>query len=172
MTTSGLNKKELARRIQTRAHAKGLMHVSTAASRVRGWLAGQQPGEAEIAQIIAEVLTEACGRPLTIDDLGFQSRQPLLAANPANLAVIPKLALANAIESQSSSDLMLTSYDLRTERTGISSGEELLDAVEHVALGRPTPLPDPASNFRIQPHHVTGTTSLAVACGARPPSGN
>jgi hypothetical protein len=154
ITTSGLNKKELARRIQTRAHARGLTHVSTAASRVRGWLAGQQPAEAEVAQIIAEVLTEACGRPLTFDDLGFQSRQSLLAASPASLAVIPKLALANAVESQSSADLMLTSYDLRIEHTNIATGEALLDAVEHVALGRPTPLPDPASRFRIQPHHV------------------
>jgi hypothetical protein len=152
ITTSGLNKKELARRVQMRAHAKGLTHVSTAASRVRGWLAGQQPAEAEVTQVIAEVLAEACAHRLTPEDLGFQSRQALLAASPAGLAVITRIA--NAVESQSSVDLMLTSPNLGTERADIASGEALLDAVELVALGQPVALPDPASGFRIQPHHV------------------
>jgi hypothetical protein len=152
ITTSGLNKKELARRVQARAHAKGLTHVSTAASRIRGWLAGQQPSDVEVAQVITEVLAEACGRSLTPEDLGFQCRNARLAASPASLAVIPRLA--DAVESQSAADLMLTSYDLRTEQADIASGEALLDAVEHVALGRPAPLPDPASSFRINPHHV------------------
>jgi hypothetical protein len=152
ITVSGLGKKELARRIQTRAHAKGLTHVSTASSRIRGWLAGQQPTEAEIVQVITEVLVEACQRPLTPEDLGFQARQSLLAASPAGLATVPKLA--SAVELHSGADLTLSTHDLRAELAEIASGEKLLDTVEHIALGRPTPMPDPASPFRISSHHV------------------
>jgi hypothetical protein len=149
ITVSGLNKKELARRIQARAHAKGLTHVSTAASRVRGWLAGQQPAEAEVAEVIAEVLAEACRKPLTPEDLGFQARRTQLAAS---LAIVPKLP--GAVESHSQTDLTLTTHDPRAERADIACGETLLDVVEHVALGSPAPLPDPPSRFRINHHHV------------------
>jgi hypothetical protein len=124
ITVSGLGKKELARRIQTRAHAKGLTHVSTASSRIRGWLAGQQPTEAEIVQVIIEVLAEACQRPLTPEDLGFQARQSLLAASPAGLAIVPKLA--SAVELHSGTDLTLSTRDLRAELAEIASGEKLL----------------------------------------------
>jgi hypothetical protein len=150
--TSGLTKKELARRVQARAHAKGLLHVSTAASRVRGWIAGQQPIEAGVAFVIAEVLAEACRRPLTPDDLGFDSHRTRTIIGPADLVVIPRLA--DAVESQSRMDLILSAHDLDVERTTIAHGESLLDVVEHVALGRPASLPDPASSFCIEHQHV------------------
>ena len=153
LQVSGLNKKEFARRIQARAHAKGLRHVSTAASRVRGWLAGQQPTEPEVAQIVADILSEACGRALTTDDLGFHTSQARLGSAPADLAVIPRLA--DALSSQSRMDLVLDSRDLRTEESDIASGEALLDAVEHVALGRPSLVPDFSSTTHIDVHHVT-----------------
>lgn len=150
---SGLDKKEPARRIQARAHAKGLRHVSTAASRVRGWLAGQQPTEPEVAQIVADILSEACGRALTTDDLGFHASQARLGSAPADLAVIPRLA--DALGSQSRMDLVLDSRDLRAEESDIASGEALLDAVEHVALGQPSLVPDFSSATHIDVHHVT-----------------
>jgi hypothetical protein len=139
LQASGLNKKEFARRVQARAHAKGLRHVSTAASRVRGWLAGQQPTEPEVAQIVADVLAEACGRPLTTDNIGFRACQTRLGSDPAELAVIPRLA--ETLGSQSRTDLVLASRDLRVEEADIASGDALLDAVEHVALGQPAIVP-------------------------------
>jgi len=120
LEASGLNKKEFARRVQTRAHAKGLRHVSTAASRVRGWLAGQQPTEPKVAQIVADVLSEACRRPLTIQDIGFRVSAARRRSDPAELAVIP--GLAETLSSQSRTDLVVTSRDVRAEEADIASG--------------------------------------------------
>lgn len=69
---SGLANKDLARRIRARAQRRGLTQVSTEASRIRGWLAGQQPAP-DVAEIVAEVLTEACREPLTPASLGFRT---------------------------------------------------------------------------------------------------
>jgi hypothetical protein len=152
LEASGLNKKEFARRVQARAHAKGLRHVSTAASRVRGWLAGQQPGEPEVAQIIADVLSEACSCPLTVEDLGFQASAARRRSDPAELAIIP--GLAETLSSQSRTDLIVTSRDVRAEQADIASGDALLDAVEHIALGQPALVPDLFSLPRIGAQHV------------------
>jgi hypothetical protein len=86
---------------------------------VRGWLAGQQPTEPEVAQIVADILSEACGRALTTDDLGFHASQARLGSAPADLAVIPRLA--DALSSQSRMDLVLDSRDLRAEESDIAS---------------------------------------------------
>jgi hypothetical protein len=152
LQVSGLNKKEFARRVQARAHAKGLGHVSTAASRVRGWAAGQQPTEPEVAEIVAEILSEACGRALTIEDVGFRATASRLGSDPAELAVIPRLA--DALGSQSRTDLVVTSRDLRAEQSDIASGDSLLDAVEHIALGQPAVVPDFSSAGRIGAQHA------------------
>lgn len=149
---SGLNKKEFARRVQARAHAKGLRHVSTAASRVRGWLAGQQPSEPEVAQIVADVLAEACRRPLGVDDIGFQACAVQQASGPADLAVIP--GLGDTLSAQSRTDLIMTSRDLRAEQADIATGDALLDAVEHIALSQPATVPDFAATGRISLQHV------------------
>ena len=120
LDASGLNKKEFARRVQARAHATGLRHVSTAASRVRGWLAGQQPTEPEVAQIIADVMSEACQRPLTADDLGFRACAIRRKSDPAELAVVGKLA--ETLSSHSRTDLIITSRDQRAEQADIAAG--------------------------------------------------
>ena len=152
LEASGLNKKEFARRVQARAHAKGLRHVSTAASRVRGWLAGQQPTEPEIAQIAADVLSDACRRPLTTQDLGFRVHATRRRSDPAELAVVS--GLAETLSSQSRTDLVVTSRDARSEEADIASGDALLDAVEHIALGQPTLAADLYSLPRLGAQHV------------------
>ena len=161
LEASGLNKKEFARRVQTRAHAKGLRHVSTAASRVRGWLAGQQPTEPKVAQIVADVLSEACRRPLTIQDIGFRVSAARRRSDPAELAVIP--GLAETLSSQSRTDLIVTSRDVRAEEADIASGDALLDAVEHIALGQPALVPDLFSLPRIGGLHVAQIEQTANA---------
>lgn len=152
LEASGLNKKEFARRVQARAHAKGLRHVSTAASRVRGWVAGQQPTEPEVAQIVADVLSEACRCPVTIEDIGFRASAAPRRSDPAELAVIP--ALTETLSSQSRTDLILTSRDVRAEQADIASGDALLDAVEQIALGQPALVPDFYSLPRLGLQHV------------------
>jgi hypothetical protein len=152
LEASGLNKKEFARRVQARAHAKGLRHVSTAASRVRGWLAGQQPTEPGVAQIVADVLSEACRRPVTIEDIGFRVSAARRRSDPAELAVIP--GLAESLSSQSRTDLIVTSRDVRAEEADTASGDALLDAVEHIALGQPALVPDLFSLPRLGTLHV------------------
>jgi hypothetical protein len=148
---SGLNKKELARRVQARARARGLRHVSTAASRVRGWLAGQ-PTEPEVAPSVADVLSEACQRPLTTDDIGFRACATRRKSDPAELAVVG--ALADALGSQSRTDLVVASRDVRAEEADIAAGDALLDAVEHLALGEPALIADFYSLPRIGAQHV------------------
>jgi hypothetical protein len=138
--------------VRARAHAKGLRHVSTAASRVRGWLAGQQPGEPEVAQIVADVLSDACRRPVTIEDIGFRVSVARRRSGAAELAVIPELA--ESLSSQSRTDLIVTSRDVRAEEADIASGDALLDAVEHIALGRPALAPDLFSLPRLSFQHV------------------
>jgi hypothetical protein len=181
LEAGGLNKKEFARRVQTRAHAKGLRHVSTAASRVRGWLAGQQPTEPEVAQIAADVLSDACRRPLTIQDIGFRIQATRRRSDPAELAVIPRLA--ETLSSQSRTDLVVTSRDSRAEAADIASGDALLDAVEHIALGQPALVADLYSlprlgarmsrrSSRPRTHSVGGITNSEAACGARPSWGS
>lgn len=152
LDVSGLTKKEFARRIQVRAHSKGLRHVSTAPSRVRGWLAGQQPAEPGVADVVAEVLAEACGRPLGTEDLGFRATAVRLASEPTALAVVPELA--DALDSQSRMDLIRSTHDLHAEEAGIVSGDALLDAAEHIALGLPGHVPDPRSAIRIGSQHA------------------
>lgn len=148
---SGLSKKECARRVARHAQSRGLTHVQTAASRVRGWIAGEQPVELEVAESVAEVLSEACGEPLTLEDLDFHVPHP--AKDPA----LPSATtdLVGTLDRHCRTDLMLGSRDVRAEYLNVTSGEKLLDAVEHTALGRPTVLsvtPDVAGG--IGPHHV------------------
>lgn len=152
LDASGLNKKEFARRVQARAHAKGLRHVSTAASRVRGWLAGQQPTEPELAQVIADVLSEACQRPLTTEDLGSRACPIRRTSDPAELAVVGKLA--ETLSWHSRTDLVVTSRDQRGEQADIAAGDTLLDAVEQIALGQPALIADYYSLPRIGAQHV------------------
>lgn len=160
LEASGLTKKEFARRVQARAHAQGLRHVSTAASRVRGWQAGQQPTEPEIAQIVADVLSEACRRPLTTEDLGFRATEKR-KSGPADLAVIP--VLADTLSLQSRTDLVVGSRDLRAEEADIASGDALLDAVEQIALGQPALVPDLFSLPRISVQHVAQIEQVSNA---------
>ena len=153
LNQSGLSKKEFARRVQARAHAHGHVHVSTAASRVRGWLAGQQPAEAATADAVAEVLSEACGRPLTAEDLGFRHAGPHASPGPdLRLAVIPHCG--EALARHTRADLIRCAYDLRAEHVDIADGEALLEVAEHIALGRPATLPDPHAGKRIDRIHV------------------
>lgn len=102
---SGLANKELARRIRTRAQNKGLKQVSTEASRIRGWLAGQQPAP-DVAEIVAEVLTEACREPLTPTALGFTGGQSKGKHAPIDLTGHIS-HVAQQLQAHSRSDLLV-----------------------------------------------------------------
>lgn len=125
---SGLGKKELARRVRARCHAKQLRHVSTESSRIRAWLGGQQP-DPDVAEAVAEVMTEACGEPLTLARLGLSAgnRQP--SGQVINLPwQLPPVI--EAVDKHSRSDLLVTRPDLDSEYNGVATGHAFTDPLQ------------------------------------------
>lgn len=148
--SSRLATKELSRRIHKRCQAKGLRHVSAAPSRVRGWLAGQQPSDAGTKEAIAEVLTEACGEPLTPGDLGFtyspqRSGSDLPWAPPH---------VGESLDKLSRSDLMINRHDQQAELQAVATGKTLTAPLERWATSRPERELSPASTGVIGAGHV------------------
>ena len=69
-TVSGYTKRGLAAAVTEHARSHGCPQVSPDASRVRGWLRGEQPRE-PVPGFLAAVLSERCALPLTAADLGL-----------------------------------------------------------------------------------------------------
>ncbi|MGH3905526.1 MAG: hypothetical protein ACRDTE_15270 [Pseudonocardiaceae bacterium] len=69
LTRAGWSRKELARRVNQRARARGV-HLHTDASRVRNWLAGQQP-QSPAPELLSELFSEQLGYPIMPTDLGL-----------------------------------------------------------------------------------------------------
>lgn len=131
---SDLSNKEIARRIQRRAEAQGRSYVSTGPSRIRGWLSGEQPSP-DVAEIVTEVLTEACGEPLTPSDLGF-TRSQRKRAQVTLSANLP--ALVESLDRHTRSDLFVTSPDRKTDAHTLASGDALIKPLERWIGPAPT----------------------------------
>lgn len=71
LTRTGWSRKELARRVNQRARVRGV-RLHTDASRVRNWLAGQQP-QSPVPEVLSEVFSEQLGYPLIPVDLGLEA---------------------------------------------------------------------------------------------------
>jgi len=69
---SGYSKRGLAAALGEYARAHGCPQITADASRVRGWLRGEQPRE-PIPGFLAAILSERCSLPLTAADLGLGS---------------------------------------------------------------------------------------------------
>lgn len=65
----GWSRKELARRVNQRARMRGV-HLNTDASRIRNWLAGQQP-QSPAPEVLSELFSEQLGYPILPTDLGL-----------------------------------------------------------------------------------------------------
>lgn len=69
LARAGWSRKELARRVNHRARVRGV-HLHTDASRVRNWLAGQQP-QSPVPEVLSEVFSEQLGYPVIPIDIGL-----------------------------------------------------------------------------------------------------
>lgn len=70
LTRVGWSRKELARRVNQRARARGV-HLNTDASRVRNWLEGQHP-QPPAPEVLSELFSEQLGYPIIPVDLGLE----------------------------------------------------------------------------------------------------
>jgi len=66
---TGWSRKELARRVNQRARVRGV-HLHTDASRIRYWLAGQQP-QPPVPELLSELFSEQLGYPITPTGIGL-----------------------------------------------------------------------------------------------------
>ncbi|MEF3114475.1 transcriptional regulator [Streptomyces chrestomyceticus] len=67
---SGMSRKELARRVNSKAAQAGEPHISTNATRVRCWLEGETP-RAPVPELLAGVFSDRFGYRVTTYDLGL-----------------------------------------------------------------------------------------------------
>ncbi|WP_407286430.1 transcriptional regulator [Streptomyces sp. BP-8] len=140
LTRAGMSNVELAREVTRRAAARGERGIGTDESRVRRWRAGETPRGA-IPQIIAEILGERLGLPLTCPDIGL----PSPGASP--LAVTPDLpwrssttidAFAHLIRSE----IMQPHTRNSADAARVHTGERLLSPLQQWTSAAPTPLLD------------------------------
>jgi hypothetical protein len=94
--------------------------------------AAESPADSRGADLLAE-----CGHRAS--DLG-------------SLAVITRLT--DALANECRADFARAKHDQRAELAGVAVGEELLETVEHAALGRPASIPATGGVMRIGPEHV------------------
>lgn len=143
---SGLANKELARRVRRKARAKNLDSTNTQPSRIRGWLAGQQPTDYEVAVTVAEVLAEACGSPLTPRDLGFTA-----TGKPhSKLTLASDLqTLVDSVDQRTRTDLLVSNPNLTEERQSLFTGAALVKPIEQGVIASPGQDPQTLSATRV-----------------------
>lgn len=134
---SGFNKSELADTVAASARRRGYRHVCPDASRVRGWLGGQQP-RPPVPHLLADVFSLRIGVTLTPDDLGLRSA-PSMNRNdsPAWIAT----ATTTNLVQLSRSDLMLGRRDVDNDAQELLTGHELLADVQPWVTVASDPLP-------------------------------
>ncbi|MFJ9822535.1 hypothetical protein ACIRU3_46520 [Streptomyces sp. NPDC101151] len=77
IAATGLSHGEIARRVAVTAKAQGHRQVAPDATRVRRWIDGERP-RPPVPALLAEVLSDAVGQPLTPGDLGLTATGPEL----------------------------------------------------------------------------------------------
>ncbi|MFE5191642.1 Tat pathway signal protein [Streptomyces sp. NPDC056628] len=77
IAASGLPHGEIARRVAGKATAQGHKQIAPDATRVRRWVDGERP-RPPVPALLAEVLSEKVGQPLTPGDLGLTGTEVVL----------------------------------------------------------------------------------------------
>jgi hypothetical protein len=137
---SGFNKSELAAQVTALAKRRDYRHVCPDASRVRGWLAGEQP-RPPVPQLLADVFSLRLGITLTPDDLGLRAAPP--AGGRDRPPWVVTATVTNLIQL-TRSDLMLGRRDVDDDAPELLTGHELLTDVQPWVTATPDPLPDRA----------------------------
>lgn len=77
IAATGLSQGEIARRLTALANIRGHRQVAPDATRIRRWIDGERP-RPPVPALLAEVVSEAAGQPLTPGDLGLTSTGAVL----------------------------------------------------------------------------------------------
>jgi len=104
---TGLSHGEIARRVSSEAVRQGHRQISPDATRIRRWIDGERP-RPPVPALLAHILTEAAGVPLTPSDLGLVS-----AGVELDTIQLPLLteAAAHALAGWTQMDLMMNRRD-------------------------------------------------------------
>lgn len=138
IAVSGLPHGEVARRIAAAAKARGHRQIAPDTTRVRRWIDGERP-RPPVPALLAEVLSEEVGQPLTPSDLGLTGTG--VALDNIQLPLFTEAA-AQALARWTQMDLFLN----RRDTLKLALGAPLILAAERMLGG----------NARALGHGMTG----------------
>ncbi|MET9087385.1 Tat pathway signal protein [Streptomyces sp. NPDC004237] len=138
ISASGLSQGEIARRVGALGKARGHRQVAPDTTRIRRWIDGEKP-RPPVPALLAEVLSEAVGQPLTVGDLGLAGTGPVL--DSIQLPLLTEAA-AEALSGWTQMDIMN-----RRETLKLAVGAPLVLAAERMLGGTARPLTRAAKGF-------------------------
>ncbi|MDJ0466083.1 Tat pathway signal protein [Streptomyces sp. H27-C3] len=124
IAATGLSHGEIARRIAAAAKARGHRQIAPDATRVRRWIDGEKP-RPPVPALLAEVLSDMVGQPLTPGDLGLTAAGPEL--DSIQLPLLTEAA-AQALAGWTQMDLFMN----RRDTLKLALGAPLILAAERM----------------------------------------
>ncbi|MEU3278841.1 Tat pathway signal protein [Streptomyces antibioticus] len=124
IAATGLSHGEIARRIAAAAKAQGHRQIAPDATRIRRWTDGEGP-RPPVPALLASVLSEAVGQPLTPGDLGWAATGPEL--DSIQLPLLTEAA-AQALAGWTQMDLFMN----RRDTLKLALGAPLILAAERM----------------------------------------
>ncbi|MFB7091531.1 Tat pathway signal protein [Streptomyces sp. NPDC056296] len=124
VAASGLSHGEIARRVVAEAKAQGHRQIAPDATRVRRWIDGERP-RPPVPALLAAVLSEAVGQPLTPGDLGLTAAGPTL--DSIQLPLLTEAA-AQTLAGWTQMDLFLDRRDTKGFDTDTTAALEEVTA--------------------------------------------
>ncbi|GGW82602.1 Tat pathway signal protein [Streptomyces galilaeus] len=127
IAATGLSYGEIARRIAAEAKAQGHRQIAPDATRVRRWIDGERP-RPPVPALLAAVVSDAVGQPLTPGDLGLTAAGPTL--DSIQLPLLTEAA-AQTLAGWTQMDLFLD----RRDTLKLALGAPLILAAERMLGG-------------------------------------
>ena len=130
IAATGLSHGEIARRITAAAKARDHRQIAPDTTRIRRWIDGERP-RPPVPALLADVLSEAAGQPLTPGDLGLTSTGPVL--DSIQLPLLTEAA-AHALAGWTQMDLFMNRRDTLRLAVGaplILAAERMLGGTAH-----------------------------------------
>ncbi|WP_434600109.1 Tat pathway signal protein [Streptomyces sp. A5-4] len=139
IAATGLSHGEIARRIAAAGKARGHRQIAPDATRVRRWIDGEKP-RPPVPALLAEVLSDVVGQPLTPGDLGLTAAGPEL--DSIQLPLLTEAA-AQALAGWTQMDLFMN----RRDTLKLALGAPLILAAERMLGGTAQALNTRAKGF-------------------------
>ncbi|MGP3927851.1 Tat pathway signal protein [Streptomyces sp. 8N616] len=128
VVATGLSHGEIARRVAAGAMRQGHRQIAPDATRVRRWMDGERP-RPPVPALLAEVVSEAVGEPLTPGDLGLTATGPAL--DTIQLPLLTEAA-AEALAGWTQMDRFMN----RRDTLKLAVGTPLILAAERMLGGK------------------------------------